>query len=121
MFQISTAQEPECNEFAQSPSNLNVESRQSTASSSIMSTPNVKEIRDKKNPKTSESSKSKKSNKRLLRLRAKKKHSKAKNQNNLIISNNESINIDVNIQDVVMKRTLTKKNFFKKKKLSVNS
>lgn len=85
-----------------------------------MSTPNVKEIRDNRSLKSGESGKSNK-NKRLLRLRAKKRHSKAKNQNNLTISNNESINIDVNIQDVVLKRTLTKKNFFKKKKLSVNN
>lgn len=123
MFQISTAPEPESNKFAQSTSRSNtsnIESRQSTtrkSESSLTLTPNVKEI-SKNSPKSVDSGKSKKAK----RLQAKaKKHLKNKNKSNLTISDNESINIDVNIQDVTLQRTLTKRNFFKKKKLSVNN
>jgi len=66
-------------------------------------------------PKTDDTGKSKRQ-KRLKRLRAKKRHSKTKNSNNLSISENETIDINVNIQDVVEKRTLKKKSFFKKNK-----
>lgn len=118
MLQIST----ESDEFAQSTSKSNVEARQSTSrkpeTSLTSSTPNVK---SNQSSKSEESTKSKRAAKRLKRLRSKKKHLKTKNQNSFSISPNESINIDVNIQDVTLKRTLTKKNFFKKKKLSVNS
>lgn len=119
MFQISTAPEPESNEFAQSTSRSNTESRQSTtrkSESSSTLTPNIKE-KIKNSPKSVDSGKTKKAK----RLQAKAKHSKNKNKSNLTISDNEPINIDVNIQDVTLQRTLTKRNFFKKKKLSVNS
>lgn len=119
MFQISTAPGPESNEFAQSTSRSNIKvkkcSRKSEASSTI-STPNVKEIVNSNSPKMDEFKKSKKS-KFTHRERAKKKRSKTKSESNVSISNNESINIDVNIQDVTLKRTLTKKNFFKRKKI----
>lgn len=59
----------------------------------------------------------KKASKRLHRLRAKKKHSKKKKKLSVSCDDNESINIDVNIQDVTLKRTLTKKNFLKNKKI----
>lgn len=116
---ISTAPEPESNEFAQSTSRSNTESRKSTtrkSESSLTLTPNVKE-KSKNSPKSVDSGKTKKAK----RLQAKAKHSKNKKKSNLTISDNESINIDVNIQDVTLQRTLTKRNFFKKKKLSVNS
>lgn len=117
MFQTSTEPEPESNEFAQSTYRSNVEeTRQSTPrkseTSSAFSTPNNRQI-NKTTPKTDDSSKSKK----LKRLRDKKRFSKNKNHSNLTVSDNESINIDVNIQDVTFKRTLTKKNFIKKKKI----
>lgn len=85
--------------------------------SSPLLTPNVSKT-NYKSPKTDESGKSGKS-KKLKRLWSKNKHSK----NNLKISDHESdsINIDFNIQDVTLNRTLTKRNFFKKKKLCVNS
>lgn len=121
VFQISTEPESESNEFAQSTSTSKVEARQSTSmksETSTSSTPNLKKISNQ-SPKTDESGKSKKATKKLKRL-SKKKHLKTKNQNSLTTSPNESINIDVNIQDVTLKRTLTKRNFFKKKKLSVN-
>uniref|UniRef100_A0A2S2P5W0 Zinc finger CCHC domain-containing protein 7 n=1 Tax=Schizaphis graminum TaxID=13262 RepID=A0A2S2P5W0_SCHGA len=117
---ISTAPEPESNKFAQSTSRSNTESRQSSTSksesSSTLLSPIVKQI-SKNSPKSVDSGKSKKAK----RLQSKIKHSKTKNQSNLSTSDNESINIDVNIQDVTLKRTLTKRNFFKKKKLNVNS
>lgn len=121
ILQISTAPEPENYEFAQSTSRSNVETIQSTTKRSETSlqllTPNGRKT-SHKSPKTDESGKSKQV-KRLHphRLRSKKKYSK----NNLSMNtDSEPINIDVNIQDVTLKRTLTKRNFFKKKKLSVN-
>ncbi|XP_025413250.1 zinc finger CCHC domain-containing protein 7-like isoform X2 [Sipha flava] len=121
---ISTEPEFESDEFTQSTSKSIVDARQSTSrqseNSSLLSTPNVIKISNL-SPKTDESGRSSKRTKRLKRLRSKKKRLKTKNQNNSTISPNESINIDVNIQDVTLKRTLTKKNFFKKKKLKVNS
>jgi hypothetical protein len=124
MFKISTEPEFESDEFTQSTSKSIVDARQSTSrqseNSSLLSTPNVIKISNL-SPKTDESGRSSKRTKRLKRLRSKKKRLKTKNQNNSTISPNESINIDVNIQDVTLKRTLTKKNFFKKKKLKVNS
>lgn len=117
MFQISTAPEPESNEFAQSTSRSNTDFRQSTtnSNSSLTLTPYIKHM-SKNIPKSVDSGKSK----RAKRLQAKAKHSKNKNKSNLTISDNESINIDVNIQDVTVQRTLKKKKFFRKKKLNVN-
>lgn len=119
MFQISTAPEPESNEFAQSTSrsNFKVETfTRKSETSSTSSTPYNKDIVNYKSPKTDESKKSKKA-KFIQRERKKKRHSKTKSESNISIPNNESINIDVNIQDVTLKRTLTKKNFFKRKKI----
>lgn len=118
MFQISTSPECRSGEFAQSASRFNVDEVQYTPRkvSSAPSTPNVRELNNR-SFKTEESGKSKKA-KRLQRLRGKKRYSKTKNPSNLTTFD-ESINIDVNIQDVTLKRTLTKKNFFKKPKFSV--
>lgn len=78
-------------------------------------TPKVREFISMRTPKTNESGKSK--NQRWLQQsRSKKRHSNTNNESNLV-SGNESINIDVNIQDVTLKRSLTKKNFFKRKKI----
>lgn len=120
MFQISTSPERRSGEFAQSTSRFNIEEIQFTPrkASSAPSTPSVRELNNR-SFRTEESGKSKKA-KRLQRLRGKKKHHlRTKNHNNLTTSDHESINIDVNIQDVTLKRTLTKKNFFKKPKFSV--
>lgn len=122
MFQTSTLPERRSGDFAQSTSGFNVDKVLYTPrkTSSAPSTPNVIELNNK-SFKTNEFGKSKKA-KRLQRLREKKRHSKIKNHNNMSLTtsdNNESINIDVNIQDVSVKRTLTKKNFFKKHKFSV--
>lgn len=80
--------------------------------SSAFSTPNDRK-KNKITPKTDSSSKSKK----IKRLRGKKRFSKTRNHSNLTVSDNDSINIDVNIQDVSYKRTLTKKQFIKQKKI----
>lgn len=120
---ISTAPEPENNEFAQSTRRSNVEKRHSTMQkfSSAPSTPNIRDLSNK-SIRTDESGKCKKA-KRLQRLRVKKKKHSNKspvNKNNTPTTPaNESINIDVNIQDVTVKHSLTKKKFLKKKKFSV--
>lgn len=84
--------------------------------SPVMLTPNVKNT-SYTNSKTDELGKSRKV-KRLRHQLQSKKFSK----NNLSMNTkSDSLNIDVNIQDVLLKRTLTKRNFFKKKKLSIDS
>lgn len=120
MFQISTAPEPESQEFAQSTSRSNSKVKESTPrKSETPSSPSTPKARDKisiKSPKTKESGKSKKA-KRLQKFQGLKRHSKTESEINLTNPDNKSINIDVNIQDVILKRTLTQKNFFKRKKI----
>lgn len=110
--------EHERNEFAQSTSRSTLHISRFTTSMSEISTPSTPDFRKSscnKSLKTSDSGKSKKA-KRLKRQQEKKRHSTSTNLSNLSVSKNESINIDVNIQNVVLKRTLTKKNFIKNKK-----
>lgn len=120
LFQISTA--PEDSEFVQSTSNsnCNVNLGQSTKrKSETLSrpfTPEVQEI-SINCPKTDKSVKRKL--KRAKRLKPKQllqsNEKSSKNKNNVTLSDNEPININVNIQDVTVERTLTKKHFIKKK------
>jgi len=110
--------EHERNEFAQSTSRSTLHINKFTTRMSEMSTPstpNFWKSSCNKSLKANYSGKSKKA-KRLKRQQEKKRHSTSTNPSNSSVSKNESINIDVNIQDVVLKRTLTKKNFIKNKK-----
>ncbi|VVC31407.1 Zinc finger, CCHC-type [Cinara cedri] len=78
-------------------------------------TPEVKEISNE-SPITDKSVKM--SHKRAKRLKSiQLLQSNVKNsKNNVTIPDNQAINIDVNIQDITVERTLTKKHFMKKKK-----
>lgn len=124
MFQISTA--PEDNESTQSTSksNFDANTKQSTKrKSETLSrplSPGVKETINQ-SPKTDKSGmKSSKRVKLLKPVQLLESNEKSPiNKNNLTISDNESITIDANIQDVTVERTLTKKHFFKKKKFKI--
>lgn len=120
MFQISTA--PKDNESTQttSKSNFEVKVRLSTKRKSETlsrpSSPGVREIINK-SPKTEKSGKKSKRVKHLKPIQTLQSSEKSFiNKNNLTISDNESITIDANIQDVTVERTLTKKHFYKRKK-----
>lgn len=119
-FKISTASEPEPNEFAQSTSRSNLSYSRSTKrkfeNSSTPSTSNNNKISHDTDPKSQEFYVSRRQRRVKKRIEALKQVSKTTNSNNFSISKNESINIAVNIQDNILKRTRTKKKFVKKKK-----
>lgn len=118
-FKISTTSEHERNEFAQSTSRSNFPNSRSTKrkfeNSSTPSTSNNNKTSHDADLKSQELYMSRRQ-RRVKRMEALKQLSKTTNSNNFSISENKSINIAVNIQDNILKRTRTKKKFVKKKK-----
>lgn len=116
-FKISTASEPEPNEFAQSISRSSFSNSRSTKrkfeNSSTPTTSNNNKRSYDTDPKSQELSRRQR---KLKRIEASKQLSKTTNSNNFSISENKSINIAGKIQDNNLKRTRTKKKFIKKKK-----
>lgn len=117
-FKISTTSEHEPNEFAQSTSRSNLPNSRYTKrkfENSTSSTRNNNKTSHDTDPKSQELCMSRRQ-RRVKRIQALKQLSKNTNSNNLSISENKSISIEVNIQDNILKRTRTKKKFVKKKK-----
>lgn len=111
MFQITTGTETSDNEFAQSSYN-----HQSLSSTSARTNLSFSSMTDTNETRSNVSIHESKKAKRNKRYKAKKNKKKGQSID-LTVQNNESVAINVNIQDTVLKRTLKKTSFMKNKKM----